>query len=260
MIPEQDISDPVGGFIMSLIDVQCVECGATIQKTPYHARKWKHHYCNQKCFGLWQSKNRKGERNHNYKSTVMQCAVCGREIHRSPSRVKRAQTFYCSHKCRSIGQVERLTGKSNPNYNRVSTQCGYCGASLMVIPFILKTQQRHFCSKTCLGKWRSENIVGENHPNWTGGDIVYYGPNWESQRRAARDRDQHRCQACGRSEKQLQKRLDVHHITPFRMFGYVYGENENYKVANELCNLISLCARCHQLVEHGIISVQTKLC
>ena len=41
----------------------------------------------------------------------------------------------------------------------------------------------------------------------------------------------------------------MHHLKPFREFGYVPGENRNDRVANELDNLITLCPSCHQRAE-----------
>jgi DEAD/DEAH box helicase domain-containing protein len=41
----------------------------------------------------------------------------------------------------------------------------------------------------------------------------------------------------------------VHHIRPFREFGYIPGENENYLLANALDNLITLCPTCHHRAE-----------
>jgi DEAD/DEAH box helicase domain-containing protein len=43
----------------------------------------------------------------------------------------------------------------------------------------------------------------------------------------------------------------VHHITPFRAFGYVAGENDNHRLANRLENLILLCSACHRRVERA---------
>ena len=73
-----------------------------------------------------------------------------------------------------------------------------------------------------------------------------YGPNWESQRNAARARDSYRCVQCGKAETAAEGRQhDVHHIIPFRTFGYVPGLNENFKPANDLDNLQTLCRACH---------------
>jgi DEAD/DEAH box helicase domain-containing protein len=94
-----------------------------------------------------------------------------------------------------------------------------------------------------------------------------YGPNWESQRSAARARDGRRCRQCGAPESAPPpvaddggrlgggrgggRQHDVHHLTPFRSFGYVPGLNENYKPANDLSNLVTLCRACHQRAESG---------
>ncbi len=78
-----------------------------------------------------------------------------------------------------------------------------------------------------------------------------YGPSWAAQRSAARVRDGCRCRQCGLSEEDAGRQHDVHHIRPFRTFGYVRGENENHLQANRLDNLITLCRRCHHAVERA---------
>ncbi len=75
-----------------------------------------------------------------------------------------------------------------------------------------------------------------------------YGPNWEAQRNAARARDGYRCRRCNAPEKPDMQH-HVHHLTPFRSFGYVPGRNTNYRLANQLENLITLCPTCHAAVE-----------
>ena len=52
---------------------------------------------------------------------------------------------------------------------------------------------------------------------------------WKTLRARARERDGHRCQRCGSTD-----RLSVHHITPARLGG-----------ADVIENLITLCSRCH---------------
>lgn len=81
-----------------------------------------------------------------------------------------------------------------------------------------------------------------------------HGPNWEEQRRRARERDQYTCRVCGIREEVLGREHDVHHIRPFREFGYVRGENDNYLIANELSNLITLCRSCHNKVSGDRLS------
>jgi DEAD/DEAH box helicase domain-containing protein len=74
------------------------------------------------------------------------------------------------------------------------------------------------------------------------------GPNWEQQRNQARARDGQRCRHCGAPERPGRSH-DVHHIQPFRTFGYVRGKNEHYLEANRLENLVTLCTSCHRRVE-----------
>ena len=98
-----------------------------------------------------------------------------------------------------------------------------------------------------MGKWESENATGENANNWRGGMEKYYGKNWIKQRQKALERDNHKCQICYKTKKELGREPDVHHIKPFKEFGL-----ENYKEANKLDNLVSLCPNCHTKVEWGV--------
>jgi DEAD/DEAH box helicase domain-containing protein len=86
------------------------------------------------------------------------------------------------------------------------------------------------------GQWRSD-------PN-------DYGPNWQQQRNAARARDGYRCTLCGVAEHPGRQH-DVHHRLAFRSFGYIPGQNEAYRQANQLENLATLCRTCHQRAEQG---------
>jgi DEAD/DEAH box helicase domain-containing protein len=78
-----------------------------------------------------------------------------------------------------------------------------------------------------------------------------YGPNWAEVRQQVRVRDQFRCAQCGAPESPLRQH-DVHHLTPFRTFGYVPGVNEQYKIANRLTNLTLVCRGCHLRLEAGV--------
>ena len=74
------------------------------------------------------------------------------------------------------------------------------------------------------------------------------GPNWELQRNLVLERDGHRCRHCGAPERP-DRTHDVHHVQPFRTFGYVRGQNDHHLEANRLENLVTLCRSCHQRVE-----------
>jgi DEAD/DEAH box helicase domain-containing protein len=78
-----------------------------------------------------------------------------------------------------------------------------------------------------------------------------YGPSWEVQRQQVRRRDSYRCRHCGAPEAGGRQH-DVHHLTPFRTFGYVRGVNDNDLIANRLENLILVCRRCHRWLEAAV--------
>ena len=78
-----------------------------------------------------------------------------------------------------------------------------------------------------------------------------YGPNWEEQRQRVRTRDGYRCTQCGAPEPPGRQH-DVHHLVPFRVFGYVPGVNEAYRDANRLSNLVLVCRTCHQRLEAAV--------
>jgi DEAD/DEAH box helicase domain-containing protein len=75
-----------------------------------------------------------------------------------------------------------------------------------------------------------------------------YGPDWEKVREEILTRDGHRCRKCGAGEPP-DRSHDVHHIRPFREFGYVRGGNRNDRLANTPENLITLCRACHHRAE-----------
>jgi len=79
---------------------------------------------------------------------------------------------------------------------------------------------------------------------------ISYGPDWLAQRDAARARDGYACRRCAAPEREGHQH-DVHHLTPFRAFGYVPGVNDFHRIANRLENLITLCPNCHQQLERS---------
>ncbi|MBC7227702.1 MAG: DEAD/DEAH box helicase [Thermoflexales bacterium] len=77
-----------------------------------------------------------------------------------------------------------------------------------------------------------------------------YGPDWPAQRAAALARDGYRCRHCGAPEREGHP-LEVHHLVPFALFGYIPGVNDFYRLANRLENLITLCGACHRRAERA---------
>jgi len=67
-----------------------------------------------------------------------------------------------------------------------------------------------------------------------------YGTDWKNIAEKVRNRDENECQHCGANEQE--KAFDVHHKISFKQF-------VDTKQANNLNNLITLCASCHRKAE-----------
>lgn len=171
------------------------------------------------------------------------CSYCGEEFKRKRSRVKDTKNF-CSRKCRGLYDRKREV-----------RQCANCGeyverkiSDFKRVDNSNIDREYTYCSIECMGEHysREQLFTGENNEMWRGGGEYYYGDNWRSQRRKARERDNYTCQRCGIKEEDNNKQLSVHHIKLFRSF------NGDYKSANQLDNLITLCEPCHRAVHAEI--------
>ena len=162
---------------------------------------------------------------------------------RSPSRAP-ADVLEEMEKTREVSRAygELLVSTRVTGYRKVER---YSHEVLAWAPVDLPEQELR-----TIGYWMalSENLTSRLQAAGVLPPRADYGPNWPAQRDQARDRDGYHCRQCGAPERDGRQH-DVHHVTPFRSFGYVPGVNDLYKVANRLENLITLCPACHRRVE-----------
>lgn len=206
----------------------CQQCGKTFETNAFQVKNGNGKFCSKEC-------------QHGFNRANVPCINCGKLIIHRKSRAKRQKNFFCSPECKT-------------NYFNPIVTCKQCGNEFRVRRSQIKIGHGLYCSDQCKFKARE----GEGHPNWNGGAVDYYGPNWTRQRKKAIKRDNNRCQHCGTRESGKHG-FDVHHIKPFKDFSYIPDENDHYKEANKLSNLITLCRACHFLAEHHKIPVQPKL-
>ena len=174
----------------------------------------------------------------------IECDICGDEF--NVKHAEKDTRRFCSDECHTEWRKEAYSGKSNHNYKEdIESTCEWCEETYTASAY--KEGSTRFCSQECMIEWRSHEYSGEDHPRWKDNDDYYRGPNWYRQREKARDRDGNECQNCGSGDQ-----LHVHHIIPFKSF-------DDYREANKLQNLITLCASCHHQVEWGSITVQSAL-
>jgi ribosomal protein S27E len=243
--------------------VKCHHCGKEIYRPQWRLKRTNRQFCDAECYGKWLS-TFTGPDTPAYKGTSVKvhCDHCGKIVDRDPCKIERNDHFFCCQNCYAGWRKINLCGENNPNFSTpaIETTCAWCGIAIQRKPWKIGTVKRkhHFCCAKHRAEWLKHTLVGPNSPSWKGGKYGYCGPNWRSQQRLARDRDNNTCQVCGKTQGQVGNALDVHHVKPFRSFNYIAEENENYRQANELSNLVTLCRSCHISVEFGKLTLKPK--
>lgn len=197
--------------------VDCHQCGGPAKKMPYEVAQSTtgRHFCSYGCHRAYQNKR-----------VRVECPICSTPRDVKAYRLAKRPIIYCSSRCRAIG----LGGGSQLVY------CGHCGDEFRRRNAEVK--EVNFCSTRCMGRWQSQHVRGAAHPSWRGGYKYYYGADWISRRREARERDGHTCQGCGLKQANADHTLEVHHLKPVRLFPKAND-------ANSPDNLILLCRTCH---------------
>jgi hypothetical protein len=151
------------------------------------------------------------------------CVGCGSEFSCGP----RSPRQFCSRACwwrwrreMTTRQRAALPPKRAYGRPRVDLTCEQCGKRFVVpateASVINGGRGRRCCSRRCWNERMKVIHSGALSPNWKGGHP--YGPTWLAARDAVRQRDQV-CRDCGKPPKP-RRALDVHHLVPFRSFGY----------------------------------------
>lgn len=212
----------------------CQQCGISFKINQSAIDRGRGKYCSKSC--LYQFKKTiTGPINPGWTRIEFICKVCNKTFYRTPSSTKKGCGVYCSMQCRKIDRVKLICETCGGDFYKLNSEISTIGYG-------------RFCSKSCYRIYR-KTLTGDMNCHWKGGRINYYGPNWRSQKDKARKRDKFTCQVCGITESIILEKLSVHHITPFRKY------NGNWKEANDLVNLISVCRSCHLSIEPRIIPI-----
>lgn len=114
-------------------------------------------------------------------------------------------------------------------------------------------RQHKYCSLVCSNKHRA--IMGTNPITKFGTENYAYKNGLSSnsrktQKQLAYERDSKTCQKCNADVSS--SRYGIHHIIPKRLF-------EDYREADQVGNLTTLCSLCHKKVEADTLHVVFKL-
>lgn len=223
------------------LETTCDNCGEEIYVPPSHTTEMggsplNNHFCDKECLGEWRSENWVGEKHPSWDggNVEVECEECGSVYEVKPSEVE--MTRYCSMSCK------REAWADDP----LELECSICGDEFSIQPHRIRSENPT-CSDECHRDLLSQIRRGEDNPAWKGGKEEYYGSNWDTQRRKALERDEFVCQLCGMDEEKHREeygnQLNVHHIIRLKSF------DKDYKAANRLGNLVTLCHACHNVVE-----------
>lgn len=231
-------SDPNRIVIDKMVHTVCRQC-----EKPFTHETWRtRDYCSKEC----------ADSALRAVITVeTKCENCHQAFNHRSDRPRR----FCSRNCWYAHNV----GEQSVTWNSKEVSCANCHKTLVRQANQIKASDLQFCTAQCRADYHANIYVGENHPLYKGERLHYRGPNWTKQRDRARKRDGYRCQCCGKTEKQLGYKLHVHHIVAFSEFGYIRDVNDNYKAANKLTNLVSVCRKCHMPAEYGKVPIQPYL-
>lgn len=174
------------------------------------------------------------------------CDGCGEEFEKVPSQDRR----FCSYDCRAEWQAEAFQDEGGPAWEggKSTWECEWCED---VFEQYESQGSTRFCSKSCYWNWLAENMpTGPNHYSWKGGYDRDYGDGWnEAKRKAVRKKCGFECYLCGMTQEEHKSEfravLPVHHIVPYRRM-------ESDSEANDMENLVALCAECHMDCEREI--------
>ncbi len=148
------------------------------------------------------------------KEVNCKCLHCGLEMYRSPSAI--GNRVFCSKACHDASRT-------------VARTCKQCGATFMTQQSRLSgktNSSANFCGRPCYEQWLCDTPRTRNR-----------GVRWHVVSKAARDAFPF-CAMCGASCQMSARRLETHHITPYRL-----------TQDNSPENLIPLCSRCHKIIE-----------
>lgn len=225
-----------------MITIKCDNCGKEFQKFPSRIKVGGMNFCSREC---------KTHSQINPDSHIEKvCETCGKTYVVSRFFIEKRNSRYCSKICMYKKFETIRKGSGNPLWvDKIKTTCIECGKEFFTRQSALDFGASKFCSARCKYKYHSKIFRGENHWNWKHGkrseqEHRWYGKDWRTIAESVRKRDNYTCQHC--NKKQFIRKLDVHHIKPFRQF------NGNAKEAHKTDNLITLCTSCHKIADSKI--------
>lgn len=181
------------GRTQERVNVICKACGKSFKVSPTDLKFRPVNYCSRRC----RDEGRKNK-------VKTKCLYCGKLIETFPANIKAGRGKYCSKDC--FYEAKK---------NKVKKICPICGEIFYIKPHHDKRTEHNYCSTKCY----HSVLKGEKHPSWKGG--ISFEPycskfNGEFKERVREFWD-YKCGLCGKSQKENEIKLAVHHVNYEKM-------------------------------------------
>lgn len=164
------------------------------------------------------------------------CANCGDEKTITESRFNTYDMYFCGTECRN----EYFENKG-------TIECENCGNIKKVEAWMIE-HGRRYCNRECYEEDNaSDGLFNHN----------YYGKSFENVRDNVRERDNEKCQVCGKDKSDLGRIPSAHHVTPVQWF--IDADEFSKDDANYEENMVLLCEHHHSLVEFDKINLEEHI-
>lgn len=225
------------GSRKDLLKFKCPQCGIAFERKT--KGEGKRQFCSSVCSNRYNNKEDKT------KKKEYTCKFCKNKFIDWVYR----NTIFCSNICKSKYGARQPKPKARKPESFVTKSCEVCNKKYTVHKIFTEKRNSRFCSKECRAVQKSIDMTGEGNHNYIPPHLrakpIKYGKNWKSQSSKARKRDNYTCQKCGDvwSKDKYDKKFHVHHIVSVREF-------DDYRDANKLNNLVTLCPSCHRKIHY----------
>jgi 5-methylcytosine-specific restriction endonuclease McrA len=82
------------------VEVECDFCGDTVSKPPSVVERADHHFCDNSCYGKWQSEQKDSR-------ITLECDYCGTDFKRYERSLRDDQTnHFCSYECKGKWHID----------------------------------------------------------------------------------------------------------------------------------------------------------
>lgn len=210
----------------------CVVCGRTFETRSKSPNREK--FCGDRCYGkFWNERLRDRKRANRKPVAERICESCGKAFTPDSSHPW-AKT--CSRPC-GLARACQIRDTERAEQRDLSSRaCPECGREFVPNLYAWKVQK--YCSTSCARRVATRKYEGKNPKKGTDrARRRRYDGNWQ----LVLDRDGHRCQICGSTEK-----LTVHHWD---------GTGKDEEPNHDLENLMTTCTSCHGKLHHVKVRV-----